>query len=177
MMFMRRHKSHLLHQVREFFWPKSGWRRAGRYLGYRVMRLHGTPYSIAAGFACGAAASFTPFVGFHFMLAALCAWLIGGHILASAIGTAVGNPWTFPFIWAWLLRFGEWMLGGEMGNHLADEISMSYIFNNFWHVMFPMIIGSLPTAPVVWFVTYQPLRRVVASYQALRNHRLQRRRK
>ncbi|MFR8207121.1 MAG: DUF2062 domain-containing protein [Alphaproteobacteria bacterium] len=34
-------------------------------------------------------------MGFHLLLAALTAWIIRGNILASALGTAAGNPWTF----------------------------------------------------------------------------------
>ena len=45
---------------------------------HRIKRLPGTPQSIAAGVACGVAASFTPFIGLHFVLAALFAWLVGG---------------------------------------------------------------------------------------------------
>ena len=71
----------------------------GKKVLIRLKRLQGTPYSIATGFACGVAISFTPFIGFHMILAALTAWLIRGNIIASAIGTIVGNPWTFPFIW------------------------------------------------------------------------------
>ena len=55
---------------------------------------------VAAGVAAGAFTSFTPFMGLHFLFAALFAWAIRGNLLASALGTFVGNPLTFPFIWA-----------------------------------------------------------------------------
>jgi hypothetical protein len=35
----------------------------------------------------------------HFVLSALLAYIARANIIASAIGTVVGNPWTFPFIW------------------------------------------------------------------------------
>lgn len=110
-MFRRRKNRSLLTKIREFVWPSIGWRRAATYFAHRVRRLPGTPESIAAGLACGVAISFTPFIGFHFLLAALLSWIIGGNLLASAIGTAAGNPWTFPFIWAWIYTAGHWILG------------------------------------------------------------------
>ena len=91
-MFKRREKISVFSRVGDFFWPQSGWKRSSHYLFHRLARLPGTPYSIAAGFACGAAVSFTPFVGLHFVLGGVFAYIIRGNILSSAIGTAVGNP-------------------------------------------------------------------------------------
>ncbi len=72
----------------------------------RLLRLSDSSYSIAAGFACGAAVSFTPFIGFHILLAIALAHLLRSNVLAAIIGTAVGNPWTFPFIFVLLYRVG-----------------------------------------------------------------------
>ena len=171
-MFKRRHKPTRLSRVRDFFWPRAGWRRSLSYLAHRMRRLPGTPYSIAAGFACGAAISFTPLFGLHFALAALLAWLIGGHLLASAIGTVVGNPWTFPFIWLWIYELGNWMLGIS-GNALPAEVGFTFIFDHPWQVFLPMLVGGLPTAFVAWFASFWPLLGVVEGYQ---RHRAKRRR-
>jgi uncharacterized protein (DUF2062 family) len=171
MLFDRREKPKLHHHARNLFWPRSGWRRASRYLAHRVRRIPGTPHVIAAGFACGAAVSMTPFPGFHFLISALIAWSIRGSILASAIGTAVGNPWTFPFIWVWVFNLGNWMLRAE-GDGVAQEFTMAYIFDHPLDVLVPMLVGSIPTAIVVWLVFYWPVRRAVESYQARRRHRL-----
>jgi len=111
--FGRRQKLTRLQRLGRLMWPRMGWRRLGKYYSFRVKRLPGTPYSIACGFACGAAVSFTPFIGFHFILGALIAWAMRGNILASAIGTAVGNPWTFAFIWPGIFWLGRTILGYE----------------------------------------------------------------
>lgn len=172
MMFRRRRSPHPLRRIREILWPRAGWRRASRYVMHRVSRLPGTPFSIAAGFACGAAMSLTPFVGFHFALAALIAWLIGGNILAAAIGTTVGNPWTFAFIWLWLYQFGNWMLGGGDAGSLSQELTLGFMWDHPGQVLLPMTLASIPTAAVGWVVAYWPLRRVIERYQAHRRRRL-----
>lgn len=175
-MFRRREKLGWGARVRELIWPSQGWRRAGAYFFHRVKRLPGSPYSISAGFACGAAVSFTPFIGLHFLFGAAVAWLIGGNIIASAIGTAVGNPWTFPFIWALIYRVGCWMLGWEVGHALPEGLSMAYIFEQPQAILLPMFLGSLPTSLVVWLMLFWPLKKVVANYQGMRRRRREKRR-
>ena len=70
-----------------------------QYLTHRVVRIPGSSYSIACGLAFGAAVSFTPFIGLHFLISMGLAWVFRANVIAAAIGTVVGNPWTFPFIW------------------------------------------------------------------------------
>ncbi|MCK5621488.1 MAG: DUF2062 domain-containing protein, partial [Alphaproteobacteria bacterium] len=105
-MFRRRKQQPVHHKVGNLIWPQIGFRRSMTYVWHRVGRLHGTPHSIAGGFAAGAAVSFTPFVGSHFVLAVLISWLTRGNIVAGLLGTAIGNPWTFPFIWLWIYELG-----------------------------------------------------------------------
>lgn len=175
-MFKRRTKRSIGARVVSFIWPSMGWRRTGAYYAIRIKRLPGTPYSIACGFALGAAVSFTPFIGFHFIMAAIFAYLIRGNIIASALGTAVGNPWTFPFIWAGIYWLGGKILGYEKGVELPEELTMEYIFQDPVNVLLPMAAGGVPTAIVVWWLVYLPLHRVVANYQSHRRQkRMQRR--
>jgi hypothetical protein len=142
----------------------------GRYnkkILVRLRQLKGTPYSVAAGFACGVAISFTPFIGFHLILAAITAWIIRGNIVSSAIGTLVGNPWTFPFIWVAVLSTGNYLLGhGSIDNvnflkifEKAGEAVMTFKFKNFghdaWPIIYPMMIGCIPYYIISWFVSYK----------------------
>lgn len=173
-MFKRRTPLPLIHRAREFVWPRAGWRRTALYLAHRIGRVPGTPYRIAAGFACGAAVSFTPFMGFHFILAALLALLIRGNVIASAFGTAVGNFWTFPFIWIWTYNLGRWLLGDFGGNGLPVHLSIHYLIDNFWDVFWPMTVGGVPTGVVVWFAFFWPGCALVQQYQSRRRRRLRR---
>ena len=176
-LFRRREKLSRWARVRRFVWPRMGWGRIFRYWAFKLKRLQGSPYAIACGFACGAAVSFTPLIGFHFILAAVLAWALRGNIIASAIGTAVGNPWTFPFIWAGIIWLGTWILGYERGQELPAELTIGTIFERPETVLLPMLVGGLPAAVVVWIVFYLPIYRVVGNYQHHRQARRLRRRR
>ncbi|MBC8337217.1 MAG: DUF2062 domain-containing protein [Rhodospirillales bacterium] len=186
-MFKRRNPLSLGTRLLNFLWPSIGWRRAGAYSLHRLARIPGSAYSIAGGFACGAAISFTPFVGLHFILSAILAWIIRANILASAIGTAVGNPWTFPFIWTWLYQTGNWMISGkalegnktpkfsEVFGHMMEamlSLDIGYLVETAVPVFWPMLVSSVPTGFVIWWVFYLPLKYVVQRYQDRRMEKL-----
>lgn len=98
--------------LRDLLWPRIGVRRAWNYRICRLSRLRVCPHKISLGFALGAFASFTPFIGFHFLLAAVLAFVLRGNLLASAAGTVVGNPLTFPLIWIATFKLGNALTGG-----------------------------------------------------------------
>lgn len=173
-MFKRRRPLPLVHRLKELFWPRSGFARASRYIGHRIGRLPGTPYRIAAGFACGAAISFTPFLGAHFVLALLIALAIRGSIVAAAFGTVVGNPLTFPVIWGWLYLSGCTLLTCEPASDLPAQFSAAYIFENPWDILWPMTVSGIPTAVVAWVVFFVPVRVLVLDYQRARRWRIRR---
>jgi hypothetical protein len=201
MVFRRRRRLSVLTRLREMLWPRMGYLRAARYMGWRVVRLPGSAYGIAGGFAWGAAVSFTPFVGLHFLLSVLGAWATRCNIPAAIIGTVVGNPWTFPFIWALIYRTGMLMLGREIAETPPLE-TLAALFDSIWRlagnavlfvvglqdsivstqsgaailqvvqgVLWPMFAGSLPYVVIVWFAFYLPLRRLVEAYQRRRLRR------
>lgn len=168
-MFKRRKPRALITQLRGYFWPHIGWQRAAHYYWMRLKRLSGTPHNIAAGFAAGAASSFTPFVGFHFITAFAISFFVRGNYLAAAIGTAVGNPWTFPFIWAWIYHAGTVILGRQ-NRELPDfsDLSFHQLAHTLGDIFLPMLVGGIPSAIVVWLIFYFPMLRVVAIFQKRR---------
>lgn len=169
----------MLNKVRDFIWPRMGWRRYLLYLRHKLGRMQGTSYSIAAGFAAGASMSMTPFMGFHFLLSALLAWLIRGNLLASAIGTAVGNPWTFPLIWMSSYEVGCWILGldpraAALKGHTVAEV-MADPLQILAPMLTPMVVGSLPMAVAMFILAYWPVATVVERYRQKRRDRRHRR--
>ncbi|MBO31572.1 MAG: hypothetical protein CMM74_01150 [Rhodospirillaceae bacterium] len=186
-MFRRREEKPIHRRIVDFCWPAMGWRRTVSYWAHRVSRLPGSTYSIAAGFACGAAVSFTPFVGLHFILGAIWAWLMRANIIASAIGTAVGNPWTFPFIWVWVYNVGV-RLGFSGSAHDEEALDFAALFGHMiefalkfdlaylakvaWPVFGPMLVGSIPTTIVTWILFYYGIKYIVTAYRQSRIRRI-----
>ena len=182
-MFNRRDKQNLKLRARNFLWPRLGWRRSTQYIFHRIGRLPGTSYAVAAGFACGAAISFTPF----FVLGGIIAWLIRANITAAVIGTAIGNPWTFPFIWTLIFNVGI-KIGAFSDSVDANQLNfsqifssslkavmnldMSYLLETAWPVFWPMLIGGIPTFILVWLGTYFPLKMFIIRYQINRKKKL-----
>ena len=135
-------------------------------LSQKIRTLHAKPYAIAAGFACGAAISMTPFVGFHLILAALTALILRASVVASALGTVIGNPWTFALIWPTTLYVGRFMLHQPLEGKtnfllLFENMSKALFHADFelllqdvWPVLYPMIVGCIPFYIVVWFISY-----------------------
>jgi uncharacterized protein (DUF2062 family) len=99
-----------------------------------------------------------------------------GSIIASAFGTVIGNPWTFPFIWIGTYKIGAFALAidsdiaGEqpfrrMFAGLAESIrtlDVGLFIDNVWPIWWPMMLGSIPVAICAGLLTYwllaKPLR-------------------
>lgn len=174
MLFKRRKKEPTVRKVRNWIWPKRGLNRAFNYWGHRLARLPGSAHAIAAGFACGAALSFTPFLGFHFLLSMGLAFIVRGNYLASVIGTAVGNPWTFPLIFALTYKVGVMITGVDVSGDLpAFKWSMlrEHFMVTFDTFFWPLMVGSIPLVIIVWFLVYFPLRTVLRRYKQRRLER------
>ena len=198
-MFGRRKELPFWARLKSWLWPTMGWRRLGVYVLKRLTRLSGTTHSVAVGFACGAAISFTPFVGFHIVLSVLLAFMLRGHIIAAAAGTIVGNPWTFPIIWLATYKVGQIILGSgeaapwpavtmfkhvmvDLGNlvwpTLTGESSwadIKQVLIDLRALIWPMTIGSIPLALIAGAAVYFPLVRVLGAYQEARRRRREKR--
>ena len=177
----------LWNRIRDNLWPRMGMRRYGAYLRKRVMRLSASPHAIAAGVASGAAVSMFPLIGLHFLLGFVLAFATRGNMIAAAIGTAWGNPLTFPFFFAASFAVGDWLTGGggvssSEGAQLeatGAQLSQGLFAEGFqaiWPTFKTMMIGGLPIAVLVFTVFYVVVRLVVTRFRALRQARLARRR-
>lgn len=184
--FRRRMPRSAWQKVAELFWPSQGFRRSIHYLGHRVKRLPATPHAIAAGFASGAAVSFFPAIGLHFLLGFGLAWLVRGNMLASALGTAVGNPLTFPIIFSTAYGIGRAFLDAihvptpveEDFDVLAESEALlaegDLFSGGLWEIL-PLIkvtaIGSIPMAIVAFAAFYALIYKLTARFQEARRSR------
>ena len=177
----------LWNRIRDNVWPSMGMRRYGTYLRKRIMRLSASPHAIAAGVASGAAVSMFPLIGLHFLLGFVLAFATRGNMIAAAIGTAWGNPLTFPFFFAASYAVGDWLTGGDgvsstegaqleaTGAQLSQGL-FAEGFQAIWPTFKTMMIGGLPIAILVFAVFYVVVRTVVTRFRALRQARLARKR-
>lgn len=175
MVFKRRTPHGFWDRIRGFVWPRMSLRRVASYYKRRVVRLPGTPHSIAAGFAAGAAVSFTPFMGFHFLLGAAVAYLTRGNLIASALGTLVGNPWTFPLIWVVIYEIGTLVMQERETRVPWNSLSFTYLLDHIDEVLVPMIIGGGIMSIIVFPLFYFPIRIMIQGFRAMRLERQRRR--
>lgn len=182
MLFRRRDAPPIGERLKIFFVPRRSYGRSFRYYGKRVLRLSGSPHAVAAGVAAGAAASCTPFIGFHFILSFVVAFFVRGNMLAAAIGTAVGNPLTFPLIWVTTFQIGSriealWHEGerARLPPHLAEAI-LTQGWDAIAPLLTPMVIGAVPLSLTVGLTFYVVTRSSLSFYQRGRRERLAKRR-
>ena len=175
MLFKRRKTAGWAERLRVWAWPRVSWSRSTRYFLMRVLRLSGTPYAIAAGCAAGIFVSFTPFIGFHVVLTVLLAWIIGGNVLAGLIASAVGNPLTFPFIWAGTYEVGQVLLSGRHSDAPSglDHQVLARSFHDIWPLIKPMMVGAIPIGLIAASVVFVLVHRMVMAYQTARRLKLQ----
>ena len=76
-----------------------------------LMGREQTPERVAAAVALGVGVGLSPFIGFHFILAIVLAFLFRLNKLDTVLGSFAGNPWTLPPLYALGFRLGRWVLG------------------------------------------------------------------
>ncbi|WP_152045416.1 DUF2062 domain-containing protein [Aureimonas psammosilenae] len=177
MLFRRRVKPTWKERVRIWLWPRRSWRRSLSYLKKRVLRLNATPHAIAAGVAAGIFATFTPFIGFHFLLAFAIAYLVAGNMASAALGCGAGNPLTYGPIWASTYEIGRWMLGDDNAAGSAPA-SLGHVLMNMdiwdiWQpIIKPMLIGGIPLGIGFGLLSYGLVYLAARSFQGHRARRM-----
>ncbi len=173
-------------RLKEAVWPSMGWRRIGRYYRHRLFRTGDSNYKIAAGFANGVAVSFSPFVGTHVLQTLFLSWLLRASFIAGFIGTAIGNPWTLPFIFMLIYKAGVVICGlfgltdfialpGNLALHSFFEKPlefMAFLFTHPFTLLLPLTVGGFVYGIVLWplifVVLYYPVRRARQLYDRQR---------
>ena len=193
-MFKRRERRSIFRFFYEVIFSFKGISRAIEYVGIRLKRIPDTPHKISLGMSCGIFASFTPLFGLHFLIAGLLSYLLRANVLASLIGTFVGNPITFPIITVFNLKLGEWILGsseyssGDGGKIFEGFLDLIFlIYKSFFTegsirennvprmneflkgVFIPYSLGGLILGIFIAVVSYFLLRPLVATYQKKRS--------
>ncbi len=153
-MLFRRRDTKSLDRFWAFIWPRKGFIRGWLYLLMRILRLRSSDYSLAAGFAVGIAVSFTPLIGLHILLAIALAWLVRGNMIMAMIGTAAGNPWTFPLIWALIYTAGNYILSADGNNADVTMLSYELLLNSPGQVLISMLAGGALIGGILGIISF-----------------------
>lgn len=174
-------------KLRDAIWPRMGIRRYVTYLKNKVLRLSASPHAVAAGVASGAAVSCFPFVGLHFILGFVLAYFVRGNMLAAAIGTAWGNPVTFPILFSAAYQLGSFFLsfgGPRPATDIeaaaeSEEVISQGLFGGSLESLLPTIgtmsLGATPIALLTFGVFYWLVFSLVTRFKAQKKERLLRR--
>ncbi|WP_209506219.1 MULTISPECIES: DUF2062 domain-containing protein [unclassified Ruegeria] len=196
MVFKRRDRRSPVQVASELVYPRGGWTRAFHYVKHRVRRLPDSPDRIARGIGAGVFASFTPFYGLHFLVAAIGARLIKGNILAALSGTFFGNPLTYVPIGVICLQTGHFLLGteyeegdtqglmgkfadaiGDLKNNLlalfTDRVADWHGLGQFYDdVFYPYMIGGIIPGIVAGIICYYLSLPLILTYQLRRRAKI-----
>lgn len=177
--------------LREQVYPKSGFKRATRYVVYRMRRLPDQPHRVARGVFAGSLIGFLPLPGLQFIAAWGASRLIKGNLLAALLATFNTNPLTTPFFAVLAMTLGHWIMGIEaplnaeyIGRAFADAggdlwFNFMAIFGpehtrwdgliKFWHEIYvPYFIGALGPGIVLSTIAYYITIPLVEAYQKAR---------
>lgn len=183
MLFRRKKPAAFLEKLRITLFPRHSYGRSIKYFQKRILRLNATPHAIAAGLAAGVFVSFTPFIGVHFFLAFVVAYIVAGNMLAAAAGTFIGNPLTFPIIWSASLEIGKVILRGRFDD--LDDIEITHVepkefsyfdIVNIWEPLLkPMLAGGIPLGIIAAIPIYVLTRWSIIKYRAARTAKISKR--
>lgn len=172
MLFRRRHPPTMKERLRLLVWPRRSFSRSLKYGGKRILRITASPHAVAAGLAIGVFAAFTPFFGFHLIIAMVLAYFLAANVAAAALGTALANPLTLPFIWGSTYELGRFLISGRLVNsesiHLSRALE-SMDFKEIWTpVLKPMLLGSTILGAIFAVLTYCVTRFAVSAFRRRR---------
>ncbi len=87
------------------------WKRRWRVLLADWLGREEPPERVAAAIALGVGVGFSPFLGFHILLAIALAFLFRLNRFDAFLGQFAGNPWTIPPVFAASYQLGRALLG------------------------------------------------------------------
>jgi uncharacterized protein (DUF2062 family) len=102
---------------------KLNLRRASRYWHLRLIRLQGSPHSLALGAAAGAFIAATPTMPLHTALILAVTLPLGANALSALAASAVvSNPLTIPAQYYLAWKIGSLLLPGRLHKEQLDNL-------------------------------------------------------
>jgi hypothetical protein len=131
-----------------------------------------TPQRVAAAVALGVGVGFSPFIGFHFILAIVLAFAFRLNKLDTVLGSFAGNPWTLPPVFAMGYRLGRAVLGYaparvpplKWQRILHNDFWVSFRGPGFGPRLSSFLVGTTLLAVAAGFGTYLLARGLLKLY-------------
>lgn len=192
MLFRRRNKQNSWARIRNLIWPDMGLKRLYSYYKHRSVRIPASEHSIAAGFAFGCAVSWTPTFGTHFLQCLIFCWVARASLISSFLGTAFGNPWTFPMLMLIAYHVGRALFvatgnvdiiepaggaesfGEFLRGLLSSDITWDWFRANFAEYFLPTLLGGYVMGLATFPLFYFPFYYMVKGARAARRARIER---
>jgi uncharacterized protein (DUF2062 family) len=137
---------------------------------WKLMNVPGQINDVAIGFAIGVFIAFSPWVGFHTILAFLIVLALRKSVAAGILGTLVMNPVTGPFIYTLEFELGKRVLHYRRARIPSDFTFEVSTLHSFWHtgmrILLPITVGSVIIGAAAAVIAYFLLRRSLQAYRA-----------
>jgi len=122
---------------------------------HRFIRLKGNPEQVARGLSIGVFVGLTPTIPFHTVLAFILALALKQNCTASVLGaTAIGNPFTIPFLYITEYHLGKYLLGSTMNDVAFYDYRTWDILHLGWSVAYPLLVGGIALAFILALPAY-----------------------
>ena len=131
-----------------------------------LLHVADTPERTAAAFALGVFFGFSPFLGFHTLLAIIFAFLFNLNRVAALLGVYSNLPWIIAPYYAIVTMLGAKIIGHQPPVGFKAQMSalfeLSVFHADFWHqlitilkpLLWPYTVGSMLGAVVMAAVAY-----------------------
>ena len=131
-----------------------------------LLHVADTPQRTAAAFAMGVFFGFSPFLGFHTLLAIIVAFLFDLNRVAALLGVYSNLPWIIAPYYAIVTMIGAKIIGHAPPDSFKAELAalfqISVFHGEFWHQLitilkpwlWPYTVGSFLGAIVIAAVAY-----------------------
>lgn len=162
MLFKRKNKENFWLKIRDFVWPRCGWKRSFLYIKHRLIRLPHSTRDIAMGLSAGVVISWTPTLSLQLLQCYIFCKIVRANFLASVLGSLIGNPWTFPiFFWISYL-VGDFFLSttglGSFINIISGGAVIPDDHGSGMLGFIPMLIGgyimAILTFPICYYIFF-----------------------
>jgi uncharacterized protein (DUF2062 family) len=131
-----------------------------------LLHVNDTPERTAAAFAIGVLVGFSPFLGFHTLIAIALAFIFNLNRVAALLGVYSNLPWIIAGYYAFTTMIGAALtrtrLPPDFRERLVDLFELSLRSSEFWHqlalllrpLLLPYMVGSLIGCCAIAIVAY-----------------------